>query len=374
MNNRVFRPAERTTNFPFSLFFPLSLPSAGTSNLAREYDAFMQGIPLFSTVNLLINHEQPDDYRTADDTAAIDDSNGQTQKSANVEPDLDENLIDSDLNGGNSEPETDDETGEENNGADAQTGGSKKAQQKRKLLPNISKLDTCTIQVYPALNPEHEYFRLPVSYMNYLNVNYKQTQDGLIIYGIDTVHAYEQILREIIYFNRKPAYYLNRAFKLSCSELNGRFLSNDYIQTLTVIHPKVSTIGLSSENSDSEQQQQSGKPQLNSIKQHASKPTEIRLLGARLKQQAKQLATAQKKQFIEKHLNENRRLDEIKNGPLNEGEAIKHQAPVQSRIQTHQHRVELKAAKVKSADFVDPSLIEDSFARAPASKWKIHHF
>lgn len=45
-------------------------------------------------------------------------------------------------------------------------------------------------------------------------------------------------MREIIYFNRKPAYYLNRAFKLTCSELNGRFVSNDYIQTLTVIHPK----------------------------------------------------------------------------------------------------------------------------------------
>ena len=189
----------------------------------------MQGIPLFSTVNLLINHEQPDDYRTADDMAAIDDAdpNGQTQKSAsNVEPDIDENLIDGDLNSDNSEPETDDENGDGTAGQAA----SKKPAPKRKLLPNISKLDTCTIQVYPALNPEHEYFRLPVSYMNYLNVNYKQTQDGLIIYGIDTVHAYEQILREIIYFNRKPAYYLNRAFKLSCSELNGRFLSNDYIQ------------------------------------------------------------------------------------------------------------------------------------------------
>lgn len=46
-------------------------------------------------------------------------------------------------------------------------------------------------------------------------------------------------MRQLIYFNRKPAYYLNRAFKLTCSELNGRFTSNDYIQTLTVIHPKI---------------------------------------------------------------------------------------------------------------------------------------
>lgn len=129
---------------------PLPLPPAGTSNLAREYDAFMQGIPLFSTVNLLINHEQPDDYRAADDTAAIDEAgpNGQPQKSANVEPDVDENLIDSDLNSGNSEPETDDDEQEANG-----DGQAKKTQPKRKLPLNISKLDTCTIQVYPALNP-----------------------------------------------------------------------------------------------------------------------------------------------------------------------------------------------------------------------------
>lgn len=208
--------------------------------------------------------------------------------------------------------------------------------------------------------------------MNYLNVNYKQTQDGLIIYGIDTVHAYEQILREIVYFNRKPAYYLNRAFKLSCSELSGRFLSNDYIQTLTVIHPKVTTIGLasSSESSDIANEQQN--KQINSAKQHAAKPNEVRLTGERLKQQAKKLAVNQKKQLIEKHLNENKRLNEIKNQMINDDkmiEEVKHQ-PVQSRIQTHQHRVQLKEAKIsKNSEFTDSGLIEESFARAPASKF-----
>ena len=183
----------------------------------------MQGIPLFSTVNLLINHEQPDDYR-ADDmstTTTIDDQNVIQKSSNNVEPDIDENLIDSDLNSDNSEPETDDETangvGEDdsiqlnNNNARKQ----QQQQQRRKLL-NTPKLDTCTIQVYPSLNAAHEYLRLPITLMKHLNVDYKQTLDGLIIFGIDSVHAYEQILREIIYINRKPAYYLNRAFKLTC--------------------------------------------------------------------------------------------------------------------------------------------------------------
>lgn len=61
-----------------------------------------------------------------------------------------------------------------------------------------------------------------------------------LITGADTVRSYQTILRQIVYFNRKPGYYLNRSFKLSCSELNGRFTSNDYIQTLTVIHPSSS--------------------------------------------------------------------------------------------------------------------------------------
>lgn len=44
-----------------------------------------------------------------------------------------------------------------------------------------------------------------------------------------------QVLRSIEYSNKKPAYYLNRVFKLTCSELNGRFSSNEYIQTVSTL-------------------------------------------------------------------------------------------------------------------------------------------
>jgi len=167
----------------------------GTPNLAREYEAFIQGIELFSTVSLSVKHQPDED----DDDDADDDDN----------------------------PESD----------DAST-----ANNINKLLDE-PKLDTCTIQVYPPLNPDHEYFRLPSNFMAHLGVHHKETKDGITINGADTVHNYQQILRQIVYFNRKPAYYLNRAFKLTCSELNGRFTSNDYIQTLTIIHPKAEPQG-----------------------------------------------------------------------------------------------------------------------------------
>jgi preprotein translocase subunit SecG len=56
------------------------------------------------------------------------------------------------------------------------------------------------------------------------------------------IYNYERLLRQVTYTNRKPAYYLNRQFKIACSELNGRFVSNEYVQTLTVIHPTMAEV------------------------------------------------------------------------------------------------------------------------------------
>jgi len=55
--------------------------------------------------------------------------------------------------------------------------------------------------------------------------------------GPATAEAYQKVISSIVYYNKKPAYYLNRAFKLQCYQMGDRFASNEYIQTLTVIHP-----------------------------------------------------------------------------------------------------------------------------------------
>lgn len=116
------------------------------------------------------------------------------------------------------------------------------------------KLDKCSLTIYPNLNPDHENLSVPEELLKRLGKNAACTtnrfvrfpfflwvgmaarvsKDGVTITGSDMVYNYQQVLRQIVYTNRKPAYYLNRVFKLTCSELNGRFTSNEYVQTVSV--------------------------------------------------------------------------------------------------------------------------------------------
>ena len=43
------------------------------------------------------------------------------------------------------------------------------------------------------------------------------------------------LLFQVVYSNQKPAYYLNRQFKIVCSELSERFTSNEYVQTVGLL-------------------------------------------------------------------------------------------------------------------------------------------
>jgi len=103
-----------------------------------------------------------------------------------------------------------------------------------------NRLDHCTVSVSPPLNPDHESVEVPDDLLRSLKITGTVAPEGAEFSGAEMIYNYERLLRQVTYTNRKPAYYLNRQFKIACSELNGRFISNEYVQTLTVIHPTIS--------------------------------------------------------------------------------------------------------------------------------------
>jgi calsyntenin 1 len=109
------------------------------------------------------------------------------------------------------------------------------------VLENLQKLDSCSVNVFPNLNSDHEEITLSRAESEVSpTVDIKTTinKDGVEMIGYDTIANYLQRLRSLNYINRKPAYYLNRVFKLSCSQLGDRFHSAEFTLTLTVLHPK----------------------------------------------------------------------------------------------------------------------------------------
>lgn len=56
------------------------------------------------------------------------------------------------------------------------------------VSPSVAKqrqgrLDSCSVQVYPPLNPDHERFQLPSYMMAHLGIHHRESKDGLVIYG-----------------------------------------------------------------------------------------------------------------------------------------------------------------------------------------------
>ncbi|CAB4057647.1 CLSTN1 [Lepeophtheirus salmonis] len=96
---------------------------------------------------------------------------------------------------------------------------------------NNNKMESCSIHINPALNPDHEELNVPESLLRMLNIEGKVSDEGVNMDGGEMVYNYERVLRQVTYTNKKPAYYLNRQFKISCSQMENRFISNEYVQT-----------------------------------------------------------------------------------------------------------------------------------------------
>ncbi|XP_075459695.1 calsyntenin-1 isoform X2 [Ascaphus truei] len=98
-------------------------------------------------------------------------------------------------------------------------------------------LDTCEIGVVgEELNPDQESLQVDVTRLQQKGMEMSSSNLGMIITGVDTMANYEEVLHLIRYRNWRTVSLFDRKFKLVCSELNGRYNSNEFQVEVNVIH------------------------------------------------------------------------------------------------------------------------------------------
>ncbi|XP_068094938.1 calsyntenin-1 isoform X3 [Hyperolius riggenbachi] len=98
-------------------------------------------------------------------------------------------------------------------------------------------LDSCEVGVVGEdLNPDQESLQLDLTHLQQKGMEMASSNRGLVITGVDTMANYEEVLHLIRYRNWNTASLFDRKFKLVCSELNGRYSSNEFQVEVNVIH------------------------------------------------------------------------------------------------------------------------------------------
>ncbi|XP_061689869.1 calsyntenin-1 isoform X3 [Syngnathoides biaculeatus] len=98
-------------------------------------------------------------------------------------------------------------------------------------------LDTCEVNVVgDELDAEHEGLEVDMDELQQRSLEMSSSHLGLVITGVNTMANYEQVLHLIRYKNWHTDVLFDRKFKLVCSELNGRYISNDFKVEVNVIH------------------------------------------------------------------------------------------------------------------------------------------
>ncbi|PKU37089.1 hypothetical protein llap_12608 [Limosa lapponica baueri] len=98
-------------------------------------------------------------------------------------------------------------------------------------------LDTCEVTVLgEELNQEQESLEIDMTRLQQKGIEMSSSNLGMIITGVDTMANYEEVLHLIRYRNWHTVSLFDRKFKLVCSELNGRYVSNEFKVEVNVIH------------------------------------------------------------------------------------------------------------------------------------------
>uniref|UniRef100_A0A669CAT2 Calsyntenin-2 n=1 Tax=Oreochromis niloticus TaxID=8128 RepID=A0A669CAT2_ORENI len=105
------------------------------------------------------------------------------------------------------------------------------------VMEVMHNLDYCDVLVIgEELNPDRESLEIHHSALLGKHLDATNSTSGISIYGVDSMAHYEQALRQVRYRNWRPANLSERRFRLTCSELNGRYTSNEFNLEVSVLH------------------------------------------------------------------------------------------------------------------------------------------
>ncbi|XP_021249449.1 calsyntenin-2 [Numida meleagris] len=112
-----------------------------------------------------------------------------------------------------------------------------KANKPAVLEEMLHNLDFCDILVSgPKLDPQQECLELDRTELQGKHLDATNSTAGYSIYGVDTMHNYEQVLQQIRYRNWYTSDTFERKFRIKCSELNGHYTSNEFNLEVNILH------------------------------------------------------------------------------------------------------------------------------------------
>lgn len=101
----------------------------------------------------------------------------------------------------------------------------------------VHDLDSCEVTVEgEELSPEQESLEVDMARGQHKGIDVSRSNLGVVFTGVDTMASYEEALHLLRYRNWNSRSLLDRKFKLVCSELSGRYISNEFQVEVNVIH------------------------------------------------------------------------------------------------------------------------------------------
>ncbi|XP_063264763.1 calsyntenin-2 isoform X3 [Prinia subflava] len=101
----------------------------------------------------------------------------------------------------------------------------------------LHNLDFCDVLVIGAeLDPEQECLELDHRELQGKHLDATNSTAGYSVYGVDSMFNYEQVLRQLRYRNWGASATSDRKFRVKCSELNGRYTSNEFNLEINILH------------------------------------------------------------------------------------------------------------------------------------------